>query len=62
MKYTAIVEHGENGWLVGQIREIPAAIAQGENFEELKRNLLDALHLILDLNEKLSEKDFSFLF
>ncbi len=62
MKYNAIIEPGENGWLIGQIKEIPAAITQGENFEELKRNLLDALNLILDLNEEVSEKDFSFLF
>jgi predicted RNase H-like HicB family nuclease len=30
MKFTAIIEEGENGWLVGQIEEIPAVISQGK--------------------------------
>jgi hypothetical protein len=28
MKLTAIIEAGENGWLVGQIEEIPAVISR----------------------------------
>jgi len=47
MEFTAIVENGENGWLVGQINEVPAAISQGKTIEELNGNLLDALRLIL---------------
>jgi predicted RNase H-like HicB family nuclease len=48
MKFTAIIEQGENGWLVGQIKEIPAALSQGKTIQELKANLLDALELILN--------------
>jgi len=48
MKFTAIIESGEGGWLVGQIEEVPAAISQGKTIEELKENLIDALRLILD--------------
>jgi predicted RNase H-like HicB family nuclease len=48
MKFTAIIEQGENGWLIGQIAEAPAAISQGETVDELKENLLDALRLILE--------------
>ncbi|HEY8782856.1 MAG TPA: type II toxin-antitoxin system HicB family antitoxin [Mucilaginibacter sp.] len=51
MKFTAIIEQGENGWYVGQIEEVPAAISQGKTIEELQENLLDALRLILDTNE-----------
>lgn len=47
MKFTAIIEQGENGWFVGQIEEVPAAMSQGKTVEELKENLLDALRLIL---------------
>jgi predicted RNase H-like HicB family nuclease len=47
MQLTAIIEQGENSWLVGQIEEIPAVISQGKTVEELKANLLDALGLIL---------------
>jgi len=58
MKFTAIIEKGENGWYVGQIEEIPAAISQGETIEELRSNLLDALKLVLDVNKELTEKEY----
>ena len=54
MKFTAIIEQGENGWLVGQIEEVPAAMSQGKTIKELKENLLDALRLILDTNKEMS--------
>ena len=59
MKFTAIIEQGENGWLVGQIEEVPAAISQGKTIEELKGNLLDALRLILETNKEITEKEYS---
>jgi predicted RNase H-like HicB family nuclease len=58
MKFTAIIEQGENGWFVGQIEEVPAAISQGETIDELKVNLLDALRLILDTNKEITEKEY----
>jgi len=57
MKFTAIIEQGENGWLVGQVEEIPAAISQGKTIEELKENLLDAIKMILDANKEIVEKE-----
>ncbi len=58
MKFTAIIEKGENGWYVGQVEEIPAALAQGKTIEEVKDNLLDALKLVLDVNKELTEKEY----
>lgn len=58
MKFTAIIEKGENGWFVGQIEEIPAALAQGKTIGELKENLLDALKLILEVNKELTEQEY----
>jgi len=52
MKLTAIIEQGENGWLVGQIEEVPAVISQGKTTEELKENLIDALHLYLETQKE----------
>lgn len=52
MKFTAIIEQGENGWLVGQVEEVPAAMSQGKTIDELKANLLDALKMILDTNKE----------
>lgn len=59
MKFTAIIEKGENGWYVGQVEEIPAALAQGKTIEEVKDNLLDALKLVLEVNKELTEKEYA---
>ncbi|MEQ8413430.1 MAG: type II toxin-antitoxin system HicB family antitoxin [Imperialibacter sp.] len=48
MKLTAIIEKAEDGWYVGQIEEVPAAISQGKTIEELKSSLVDALKLLWD--------------
>ncbi|MDR3696410.1 type II toxin-antitoxin system HicB family antitoxin [Mucilaginibacter sp.] len=58
MKFTAIIEKGENGWLVGQVEEVPAAMSQGKTIDELKENLLDALRMILDTNKEITEKEY----
>lgn len=59
MKFTAIIEKGENGCFVGQIKEYLAAISQGATIEELKENLLDALSLLIDTNKEVTEKEYS---
>ncbi len=50
MKLTAIIEQSEDGWYVGQVEELPAAISQGKTIEELKNNLLDAIKLLMETN------------
>ncbi|RYE26942.1 MAG: type II toxin-antitoxin system HicB family antitoxin [Sphingobacteriaceae bacterium] len=59
MKFTAIIEKGENGWYVGQVEEIPAALSQGKTIQEVKDNLLDALKLVLEVNKELTEKEYA---
>ena len=59
MKLNIIVEKGENGWLVGQLEEIPAVITQGKNIEELKSNLIDALDLFLKTQREETIKNFA---
>lgn len=51
MKFTAIIEKSEDGWFVGQVEEMPAAISQGRTVEELRANLLDALILLFETNK-----------
>lgn len=48
LELTAIIEKSDNGWYVGQIQEIPAAISQGKTINELMENLKDAFHLTID--------------
>ncbi len=36
LKLTALIEKSEDGWYVGQVEEMPAAISQGKTIEEVK--------------------------
>jgi len=48
MKLTLIVKKGKNGYLIGQIKELPAVFTQGLTIEELKENIGDALEMYLE--------------
>ena len=52
LNYTAIIEKSEDGYYVGQVQEIPEAIAQGKTIDELNQNLLDALQLVIDYHRE----------
>ena len=58
MTLTAIIQEGENGWLVGQLEEIPAVIEQGKTLGEVKANLLSALKFHLETQRILTEKEY----
>ena len=52
MKYTLVVKKGQNGFLIGQLKEFPAVFTQGATLAELKENIIDALEMHLeDLRE-----------
>ncbi len=48
MTYHIKVEIGEDGWLVGQAVEEPAALTQGKDLDELAIMIRDALELLTD--------------
>jgi predicted RNase H-like HicB family nuclease len=48
MKYTMVVNKGQNGFLIGQLKELPEVFTQGESVEELKENIADALEMYLE--------------
>ena len=48
MEYTIIVEKNEDGWLTGQCEQLPEAITQGENMDDLIANMKDAIELVLE--------------
>ena len=58
MTITAIIEQGENGWLVGQLEEFPAVIDQGRTVEELKQNLLQGLEFYLDVQREQTMQEY----
>lgn len=56
MTVTAIVEQGDNGWLVGHLKEFPEVIDQGKTVEELTQNLLDGLAYFLEIQRELDDE------
>lgn len=48
MKLTLIVKKGKNGYLIGQLKELPEVFTQGLTIEELKENISDALEIYLE--------------
>ena len=38
----------DKGWFVGKLREIPGVFSQGRTLKELKDNIQDAYHLVLE--------------
>lgn len=44
MKLTIIVRQGEE-MLIGQVREVPGVVTQGENVDDVIQNIHDALEL-----------------
>ena len=57
MKYHIYIETNEDGWLTGQCEQLPQAISQGENLDDLMENMKDAIELVLEYQrEKFLEK------
>ena len=48
MKYTLVIKKGQNGFLIGQLKEFPAVFTQGTTLAELKENIIDALEMHLE--------------
>lgn len=69
MKLTLIIKKGSNGYLIGQIKELPEVFTQGLTVEELKENIADALEMYLeDVRERyqpngdmLQEEEMTFI-
>jgi len=37
----------DDSWFVGKLKEIPGVFSQGKTIEELKENIIDAYHMML---------------
>jgi predicted RNase H-like HicB family nuclease len=40
----------DEGWYVGQLREVPGVFSQGETLKELEENIRDAFELVLEVS------------
>ena len=57
MQLTAIIERSPDGWLVGQLEELPEVLSQGRTQEELMANLRDAMEQLFLANKKQAAVD-----
>lgn len=49
MRRTFTLEYWQDeGWYVGQLREVPGVFSQGETLTELEENIRDAYELVLE--------------
>ena len=49
MEYTIRIQKDlKSGWLVGQCEQLPEAITQGKDFDELMFMMKDAIKLVLE--------------
>jgi predicted RNase H-like HicB family nuclease len=53
-EFTAVIER-KGRWYVAWVEEIPGVNTQGKNLKEARRNLKEALQLILEENRLLSK-------
>ena len=49
MNYTISIQQNKNGWLTGQCEQLPEAISQGKDLEDLMENMKDAIELVLEV-------------
>jgi len=56
--FTAVFEKVDE-WYVGYVEELPGANTQGRTLDEARKNLREAVELILKSNRELAEKRFS---
>ena len=55
-QFTAVYKK-RGKWYVGWIEEIPGVNTQGKSLEEVKKNLKEALLLILETNRLINKKE-----
>ncbi len=47
LQLTIVFEHGDDGWVIASIPEVPGAMSQGRTRDEARANVIDALQLML---------------
>ena len=48
MTLTLVIKKGKNGYLIGQLKELPAVFTQGLTVEEVKENIVDSLEMYFE--------------
>ncbi|HIE13100.1 MAG TPA: type II toxin-antitoxin system HicB family antitoxin [Desulfotomaculum sp.] len=56
LKLTAVFQKSPHGY-IGYVEELPGANTQGKTFEETKKNLIEAIQLVLEANRQIMEEE-----
>lgn len=56
-EFTAVIEQGEDGWLVAFCPEIPETNGQGRTMEEVLESLRDGIALALEMRREEGLRD-----
>jgi predicted RNase H-like HicB family nuclease len=57
-RFTSVIEK-RGKWFVGYIEEIPGVNTQGKTLAETRRNLKEALTMVIEANRELAARDRS---
>ena len=52
MVFTINIQQSESGWLAGQCEQLPEAITQGRDMDDLIENMKDAIELCLEYKQE----------
>lgn len=55
---TGVFEKSPHGY-IGYVEELPGANTQGNTLEETRRNLIEAIQLVLEANRHLAEEEIA---
>jgi predicted RNase H-like HicB family nuclease len=54
--FTAVFER-DGDWWIGYVEELPGANTQGRTLDEVRTNLKEAVHLVLEANRELARRE-----
>jgi len=64
-KFHVIIEQDEDGWYIGKVSELQGCLSQGENLDELMKNIKEAIELCLEVqqeeNAEIQEEQIKFI-
>jgi len=55
-EFTGVIEK-RGKWYIGYVEELPGVNTQGKTLREVRENLKEALHLIIEANKELAAKN-----
>jgi len=58
MSFTAVFQKVKEGY-IGTVEELPGANTQGATLKETRKNLREAIRLVLETNRELAERELS---